>query len=518
MGRIKNQKLYPIDKNISPKDIILGSDGDLIHKTKNYEVASLTQYLATNYNTNQPDFAFEYGSSASTGMFTSDNYVSTKGLTDVANITLNTTSFFQKEVGDYIEAWDSDNFLLSIIDQTEPNNFGIYSVDSIVDVTSTSKKINLTLVEGNGVFVDERIYGYKIIGRPNIQSDWNQTDNTSADFIKNKPDVDTQVQADWGEVDTQAKSYINNKPENISDFNQDIDYVKSEDYDTAYTEDFAYVEGSSESVVTTVTGIVLYKSTVSGLYYIYTESSRLPLFPEATNCHIILYSDTERFSARVPNTATRVTVDLSGTEYYRVGPLSPVVTNMGTGTQANGSIKIDVLEEPPGFKNVQANWDEADTSSDAFIQNKPTIPDAQVQSDWNETSTSNPSFIKNKPNLPEISYREFTATFPGEDSIRAVNHYEGVPPATVTLTAICKVANNGYSVGDEIIITNSVDSWENEGGSTDDGLAVQINNNSTTQIRRGNGRLAWGISKTSYQRFIINTSQWNLGVKMIFIK
>ena len=49
---------------------------------------------------------------------------------------------------------------------------------------------------------------------------------------------------------------------------------------------------------------------------------------------------------------------------------------------------------------VQSNWNETNTSSAAFIQNKPTIPAAQVQSNWTENSSSNPAFIKNKPTIP----------------------------------------------------------------------------------------------------------------------
>lgn len=47
--------------------------------------------------------------------------------------------------------------------------------------------------------------------------------------------------------------------------------------------------------------------------------------------------------------------------------------------------------------NQQADWDEADSSSDAFIKNKPTIPAAQVNSDWN--AASGVSQILNKPDL-----------------------------------------------------------------------------------------------------------------------
>lgn len=50
-------------------------------------------------------------------------------------------------------------------------------------------------------------------GLDGVQSDWNQDDDTSADFIKNKPTIpDEQVNADWNESDETSKAFIQNKP------------------------------------------------------------------------------------------------------------------------------------------------------------------------------------------------------------------------------------------------------------------------------------------------------------------
>ena len=47
----------------------------------------------------------------------------------------------------------------------------------------------------------------------NVQSDWNQTDNTADDYIKNKPDIPAmQVQSDWNQTDDTKKDFIKNKP------------------------------------------------------------------------------------------------------------------------------------------------------------------------------------------------------------------------------------------------------------------------------------------------------------------
>ena len=53
--------------------------------------------------------------------------------------------------------------------------------------------------------------------------------------------------------------------------------------------------------------------------------------------------------------------------------------------------------------NVQANWNESDTTAPSYIQNKPTIPAAQVQANWNETNSSSKAYIQNKPTIPSGS-------------------------------------------------------------------------------------------------------------------
>lgn len=52
--------------------------------------------------------------------------------------------------------------------------------------------------------------------------------------------------------------------------------------------------------------------------------------------------------------------------------------------------------------NVQSDWNVTDTSSDAYIANKPTIPAAPVQSDWNESDSSSLAYIQNKPSIPVV--------------------------------------------------------------------------------------------------------------------
>lgn len=46
-----------------------------------------------------------------------------------------------------------------------------------------------------------------------MQADWNQTNTSAVDYIKNKPTIPSaQVQADWNQNDTSAVDYIQNRP------------------------------------------------------------------------------------------------------------------------------------------------------------------------------------------------------------------------------------------------------------------------------------------------------------------
>ena len=67
--------------------------------------------------------------------------------------------------------------------------------------------------------VQKNVYDYNyFINTPTIpaaqiQSDWNQADNTKLDFIKNKPSIPAaQIQSDWNQADNTKLDYIKNKP------------------------------------------------------------------------------------------------------------------------------------------------------------------------------------------------------------------------------------------------------------------------------------------------------------------
>lgn len=85
--------------------------------------------------------------------------------------------------------------------------------------------------------------------------------------------------------------------------------------------------------------------------------------------------------------------DSTADDYIKNKPSLATVATSGS---------YDDLDDKPTIPaaQVQSNWNESDTSSKAYIQNKPTIPAAQVNADWN--ASSGVAQILNKPTIPTV--------------------------------------------------------------------------------------------------------------------
>lgn len=65
----------------------------------------------------------------------------------------------------------------------------------------------------------------------------------------------------------------------------------------------------------------------------------------------------------------------------------------------NGIIQIPKYTENAD-QNVQADWNQTNSSKSDYIKNKPTIPSPQIQSNWTQTDNTKADYIKNKPIIP----------------------------------------------------------------------------------------------------------------------
>jgi hypothetical protein len=99
--------------------------------------------------------------------------------------------------------------------------------------TIESTALSPFVVINEDVFINGGLYANTYANlpvQPQVQSDWNQTNATAVDYIKNKPTIPaayTQQQADWAQAATSAVDYIKNKPTKLSQFSNDLALVSS---------------------------------------------------------------------------------------------------------------------------------------------------------------------------------------------------------------------------------------------------------------------------------------------------
>ena len=206
-----------------------------------------------------------------------------------------------------------------------------------------------------------------------------------------------QVQADWNQTDTEQPDYIKNKPE----------------------------------LATVAT---------SGSYNDLTDKPTIPTQVQAD------WNETDTTDPSYIQNKPTILTEWFGTqaEYDLIDPKDP-----------------NTVYHIEGGAPVQSNWNESDNTSLAYIQNKPTIPAAQVNSDWN--ASSGVAQILNKPSLATVAtsgnYSDLNGT-PSLATVATSGDYDDLtnkPTIPVVPTNVSAFTNDaGYTTfdGDYNSLTN----------------------------------------------------------------
>ena len=154
---------------------------------------------------------------------------------------------------------------------------------------------------------------------------------------------------------------------------------------------------------------------------------------------------------------------------------------------------------------VQSNWNESDTTSAAYIQNKPTIPASPVQSNWNESDTTSLAYIQNKPSIPSAQVNSDWNAVSGVAQILNKPSIPTVPAMnTETLTF---VLSNNTTVTMDMLVKTPYFYVEDVSGS-DNTLTFKKNDSTapTVTLYYSNDLIKWktnGSSSTSGQTITI---------------
>lgn len=277
----------------------------------------------------------------------------------------------------------------------------------------------------------------------NVQSDWEQSDSAADDYIKNKPEnlvqdanyvhtdnnytsdeksklsgieagAEANVQSDWSEADNSKDDFIKNKPTKVSDFQNDSGFITKDvnDLMNYYKKSETYTQ---TEINNSLSGKVD-KETGKGLSSNdYTDAEKTKLSGIAAGAEVNVQSDWQQS-------------DNTKDDYIKNKPENLVqdASYVHTDNNYTSDEKSKLSGIAAGAEvNVQSDWNQASSSADDYIKNKPEnlVQDAayvhtdnnyttteknklsgiaagaevNVQSDWNQANSSADDYIKNKP-------------------------------------------------------------------------------------------------------------------------
>lgn len=277
----------------------------------------------------------------------------------------------------------------------------------------------------------------------NVQSDWEQSNNAADDYIKNKPEnlvqdanyvhtdnnytteeksklsgieagAEANVQSDWSEADNSKDDFIKNKPTKVSDFQNDSGFITKDvnDLTNYYKKSETYTQ---TEINNSLSGKVD-KETGKGLSSNdYTDAEKTKLSGIAAGAEVNVQSDWQQS-------------DNTKDDYIKNKPENLVqdASYVHTDNNYTSDEKSKLSGIAAGAEvNVQSDWNQASSSADDYIKNKPEnlVQDASyvhtdnnyttteknklsgiaagaevnVQSDWNQANSSADDYIKNKP-------------------------------------------------------------------------------------------------------------------------
>ena len=243
----------------------------------------------------------------------------------------------------------------------------------------------------------------------NVQSDWNEADNTKDDYIKNKPSIPTALK-DLSDDSTHRLV----TDSNISAWNAKSDFSGSyndlTDKPTIPDELKDLQDDTTHRLVTdTEKTTWSNKSDFSGSY---NDLTNKPTIPDAQ-----IQSDWEQS-------------DNSKKDYIKNKPTIPAA-------------------------QIQSDWNEADNTKADYIKNKPSIPAAQVNSDWN--ADSGVAEILNKPNLTDYIEKSQTVGLMKNDGTVDTSSYA----LTSQIPDVSILGNTDISGVADGTVTGAIDAFAN---------------------------------------------------------
>ena len=434
MARIST---YGQDGTLNKLDKVIGTDS-ATGATKNYSIDSVLGLVNEEDLVDRPDggsFAFksyEAGSTNPQGIINLNAGTATQAAFSAVNqIYISVLDKSGLSVAEYLDNANDDFIKISKRDNI--NQFGIYEVTAVVDHDGGAyKKLTVTPRGTNGNinpndeyfvsnysalydqdFSDDSVTEFsdvtnagsgQIITSAERTSLTNFTDNglVHADVVNNVTStaVDVPLSAAQGKVLKDLIDAINtlltSDNTDLDSLQEIVDYIETNrtDLDNLGISNITGLQAALDLKQNTEAGKGLSAND-------FTTILKTKLDGIEDNAEVNVNADwtASTGDAQILNKPT----DLTNLGIHDVTELRDV-TSAGSGAIITSAERTKLTGVEIGAEvNVQADWNESNSASDAFIQNKPTLApsnaEQNVQADFSVTDTNSDAFIANKPSI-----------------------------------------------------------------------------------------------------------------------
>lgn len=311
-------------------------------------------------------------------------------------------------------------------------------IDNYDHIISTDQSVvQDKLTAGDNITIVNNV----ISAADQVQSDWNQTDSSSVDYIKNKPTLPTrdqllpaatsadedkvltvdsngdpvwanpqttqQVQSDWAETDSTDVSFIKNKPQNLV---QDASYVHTDNNFT--TTDKNKLDGIEAGAEVNVQSDWNVSDTTSDAFIRNkpTIPSGNQLLPPATSVDedkVLTIDNNGDPQWETPQTFTQQQADWTQTNTQAVDFIlhKPTLATVATSGSYNDLSDQPTIPSgnqllPPATSSDEDKVLMVDSNGDPVWDNPTAF--TQQQSDWTQTDNQAVNYIKHKPGAKPV--------------------------------------------------------------------------------------------------------------------
>ena len=287
---------------------------------------------------------------------------------------------------------------------------------------------NIT-ISGGGTFTQE-------------QADWNQSDSSAVDFIKNKPTIPVV-------------------PTNVSSFVNDAGYLTQHqslaDYYTKTESDGKYVTKTEYDTDEEVISRALNK----------LDDDKQDKLTAGTN--ITIQNNVISASGGTQVQADWNQSDTTAVDFIKNKPTIPDTSNFLTINQWNkkevaiANALTELNEEKADVSELDGKQDVLTAGQNITIQNNviSATGGTQVQSDWEESDTTDPSYIQNKPDLTVYVESSDLATVATTGDYNDLTNKPTIPSLTdyytktqVDTALAGKVSQTDFDEKEEVIATS----------------------------------------------------------------